>query len=313
MQLDRRRARVPGGELAFVDVGDGPPVLLLHGFPTSSVLWRREIWLFAQRMRVIAPDLLGYGESEKPPGADLSELAQAAYVRELLEQLEVRQLAVVGHDIGGVIAQLLALDAEELDVRMLVLMDSPSFDAWPVEAVRLMQAAVPEQETPEFVEDLVRLAFVMGASRQRPLDEETVQAYLAPWVANPPAFFRAARGIEGKGLSGREEELARLEQRAFLVWGEDDPFVEPWVGERLNDLLLGSTLALLPGCSHFLTEDAPQTVGPLVYEFLRREYLLEPHHHAEPSGGSIPIFLERPPELGDRGQLPDGEETDGGS
>jgi 2-hydroxymuconate-semialdehyde hydrolase len=123
MQLDRKRARVSGGELAFVDMGDGPPVLLLHGFPTSSILWRREIWLFAQRMRVIAPDLLGYGESDKPSEADLSELGQEVYVRELLEQLEVRDLAVVGHDIGGVIAQLLALDAEELDVRMLVLMD----------------------------------------------------------------------------------------------------------------------------------------------------------------------------------------------
>ena len=64
---ERRRTAVSGGQLAYVDVGDGPPVLLVHGFPTSSYLWRREMWLLAQRMRVVAPDLLGYGESGKPP------------------------------------------------------------------------------------------------------------------------------------------------------------------------------------------------------------------------------------------------------
>lgn len=290
---ERRTATVGGHRLAFVDMGEGAPVLLLHGFPTSSHLWRREAWLLAQRMRVIAPDLLGYGDSDHPADADLSEPAQAASVRELLAGLGVARLAVVGHDIGGVVAQLLALDAPELDVATLVLLDSPSFDAWPIEGVRLLQDATPDQETPDFVEEIVRLTFDLGMAHRDRLSEQDLGAYLAPWRGDPHAFFRAARGITGRGLAGRADELANLDQPVLMIWGEEDPFVTPEVGERLNALLPGSTLALLPGCSHFVTEDASQTVGPLVYEYLRSRYLGDGHAHAP--AGPVPVFLERPP------------------
>jgi 2-hydroxymuconate-semialdehyde hydrolase len=290
---ERRTATVGGHRLAFVDLGDGPPVLLLHGFPTSSHLWRRDTWLLAQRMRVIAPDLLGYGDSDKPPGADLSEPAQAAYVGELLAGLGIDRVAVVGHDIGGAVAQLLALDAPGLDVASLVLLDAPSFDAWPIEGVRLLQDATSEQETGEFVEEIVRLTFDLGVAHRDRLSEEDLAGYLAPWRDDPRAFFRAARGITGRGLAGRDAELANLAQPVLMIWGEDDPFVAPEVGERLNALLPGSTLALLPGCAHFVTEDAPQTVGPLVYEYLRSRYMGDGHAHAPT--GPVPVFLERPP------------------
>ena len=95
LDLERQVFRVSGGELAYVDVGEGPPVLLLHGFPTSAFLWRREIWLLAQGMRVIAPDLLGYGQSAKPADVDLSEPAQAGYVRELLVALSVAIIPIL--------------------------------------------------------------------------------------------------------------------------------------------------------------------------------------------------------------------------
>ena len=77
MNLERRRAHISAGELAYVDAGDGAPALLLHGFPTSADMWRHDIPLLASRTRVIAPDLLGYGESDRPPGADLSILGLA--------------------------------------------------------------------------------------------------------------------------------------------------------------------------------------------------------------------------------------------
>ena len=290
---ERRRLRTSGGELAFVDVGDGPPVLLLHGFPTSSYLWRREVWLLAQRMRVIAPDLLGYGESEKPSDADLSEPAQARYVKELLDALGVGALALAGHDIGGAVAQMLALDPDGPAVETLVLVDSVAFDAWPIEGVRMLQDATPDQVSREFVEGIVTLTFDLGVKHRERLTDADLDEFLRPWLADPVAFFRAARGITGKGLFGREEELAKLDVPALILWGEEDPFVPVELAERLGDLLPGSTTGLLPGCSHFLMEDAPSTVGPLIYEYLRAQYLHDVHSHA--SAGPVPVFLERPP------------------
>jgi pimeloyl-ACP methyl ester carboxylesterase len=281
--------------MAYVDLGEGPPVLLLHGFPTSADLWRRDAWLLAQRMRVIAPDLIGYGQSDKPEEADLTEPAQAGYVRELLAALGIDEVAIVGHDIGGAIAQMLALDGG-LRVRALVLLDTACFDAWPVEGVQLIQATLPDQETGTFVQDILRAAFALGIARQDRLEPEAVDAFVQPWADDPAAFFRAVRGLSGKGLSGRDAELADLDLPALIVWGEEDPFLPVELAERLGEALPGSTVALLPGCSHFVTEDAPQTVGPMIHEFLRLRYLGERHGPHHPGTGPVRVFLERPPE-----------------
>jgi 2-hydroxymuconate-semialdehyde hydrolase len=299
LDLELKRARVSGGELAYADLGGGPAVLLLHGFPTSSFLWRREAWLLAQRMRVIVPDLLGYGESEKPEGGDLSEAAQAGYLRELLGELGIQDLAVVGHELGGAVAQMLALD-DAPAVRALVLLDSACFDAWPIEGVRMLQAATADQETAEFVESVARLTFDLGVAHQGRIDEPAIEAYLAPWLKDPGAFFRATKAITGRGLAGREGELAELDIPVFVIWGEEDPFLDPGLAERLGETMPGSTVALLPGCSHFVTEDAPQTVGPLIYEYLRSRYLGDRHAHAQ--GAPVQIHLKRPGGPGGSGE-----------
>jgi 2-hydroxymuconate-semialdehyde hydrolase len=291
LPVERKRTRISAGDMAYVDIGDGPPVVLLHGFPTSAHLWRREAWLLAQRFRVIAPDLIGYGESDEPVGADLSEPAQARYVNELLRALGIDSIAVVGHDTGGAISQMLALDGDA-SVGAMVLLDSACFAAWPARWVQRIQSVPSGQQVAPFVEEVVMRAFADGVAHPDRLDEDTVSAYLRPWLQNPPAFFRAARALTGKGLAGRDAELVELDIPALIIWGESDPFLPASLAEALGELISGSTVALLPGCSHFVTEDAPRTVGPLIYEYLRARYLGERHSH----GGNEPVevFLERP-------------------
>jgi pimeloyl-ACP methyl ester carboxylesterase len=296
LRLERKTASVSGGEIAYADLGEGPPVLLLHGFPTNADLWRREAWLLAQRMRAIVPDLLGYGRSEKRSDTDLSESAQGGYMKELLLSLKIEELAVVGHDIGGGVAQMLALDGG-LTVRSLVLLDSVCFDAWPIEGVKMMQGATPEQETPEFVDELLRLTFDLGVNHKDRLEPDALDVYLEPWRADPSAYFRAVRGITGRGLAGRDGELGALDIPTMIIWGEDDPFLGSELAERLGETIPGSTTALLPGCSHYVTEEAPQTVGPLIFEYLRSRYVGDRHAHGpQADDGPIEVFLERPPD-----------------
>ena len=272
----KQRFGSSGGEIAYVDVGDGPAVVLVHGFPTSSSLWRPFVPALAARHRVIAPDLLGYGDSEKPERADLTIEAQSGYVRELLSEIGIAEFAVVGHDVGGGVAQVLALGG---GVKAAVLLDAIAFDVWPIEGVRMIQATEREQETEELVRDLVRLSLDLGIAKKDRLTDELVDAHAVPFVADPRAFFRAARAIDGSGLTGREEDLAALDIPVFIIWGEEDPFLPVEVADRLNEFLDGSILALLPGCSHFVTEDAQETLVPLVAEWLRAQYLKAPHGH----------------------------------
>lgn len=288
MELERKRFKSSGGELAYVDEGEGPPVVLLHGLPTSAHLWRDLVPILAPRFRAIAPDLLGYGASEKPVDSPLDIRAQAGHVGELLDTLGITEFALVAHDIGGGIAQLLAF---ERGVKTLVLIDSISFDSWPIEGVKMIQEADDAQVDEVFAENLMRAIFDLGMGHPDRLATENFDAFVSPWRAEPLALLRAARGVDGIGLVGTEDRLAALDAPTFIIWGEDDAYQSSELAERLGDAIPGSSVALLPGCGHYVTEDAPETVLPMISEFLRIQYLREPHRHGpEP----ITVSLERP-------------------
>jgi pimeloyl-ACP methyl ester carboxylesterase len=292
--LDKRRLRLSAGTVAFVEEGDpdDPAIVFLHGYPTSSYLWREFVPLFAPWYHVIAPDLLGSGDSAKPVSAPLDVRAQAGYVRELLSELGVGTFAVVGHGAGGGIAQVLAVRAE---VRAMVLIDSIAFAAWPTPLVREVQRSEhPAELTGEFMPRWLR----SGMGRSERLTAETVREYLRPFQGpeGADALLRLVRALDGTGLTGLEADLQALDIPVLLLWGEDDRYLPVEVAERLNDLIPTSSLAVLPGCSHFLTEDAAETIAPLMFEYLRSKYLGRPHTHGT---DRVMVQLQRtPPEGG---------------
>lgn len=226
---------------------DAPAVLLLHGFPTSSLLWRSLQPALVPAMRSVAPDLF------RSPGADVGSETDAMVA--LLDDLSVASCAIVGHGHGAAVARRLAT---RIDVRALVLID----DA---------EEAVP---FPTDVDDVPRAfadLFMEGLGHPERLPVEVLEAYAAPFVADPPAV---------------------ADVPTLLLWGEDDPYAPVDAAERLADAIPGSTLAVLPGCSHFLPDDAPDTVVPLVVEWLRGRYLGLTHRH---ESGPVEVFLGRRP------------------
>jgi pimeloyl-ACP methyl ester carboxylesterase len=289
----RSRFRTSGGELAYSDVGEGPVVLFLHGFPLWSYEWREFIPLFSSRFRVIAPDLLGSGDSDKPEDAPLHIRAQAGYLRELLAGLGVDRFAVIGHGPGAGVAQLLALDGD--GVEAMVLLDATAFDHWPSDSTREAQVtAAGLPHGPELAAAVVRTSIEIGAASRARIPDEVVDAYVAPFAETDGAFFRALNAIDGEGLAGREGEFERIEFPVLILWGEDDPFFAPLVGEHLNEAMPSSALGLLPGCGHFIVDEAADTIGPMISEYLRARWLHAPHGHADASG-IVMLQLERRP------------------
>jgi 2-hydroxymuconate-semialdehyde hydrolase len=282
------RFATSGGELAYLDEGDGPAVVLLHGFPLTSHLWRRSIPVLASRHRVLAPDLLGLGESEHAVGAPLDIRAQATYVGELLDHVGVDRVAVVGHSTGGGIAQLLA--HRRVDVGALVLIDSIAFDAWPTQAAAEVQVLPAERETVETARLVIASALSIGM-RAREASNEEVDAYVRPWAASGDAtgLFRWARALDGVGLRELERPMATWELPTLILWGEEDPFHPVEIAERLNAAIPSSALGLVPGCGHYLPEEAPETIDPIISEYLRANYLRIPHGHAAPGPVLVPL------------------------
>lgn len=296
--LERKRVRVSVGEIAYVEEGSGPTVVLLHGFPTSAHLWSDLVPLLAPRFRTIAPDLVGYGDSAKTPTDPLGVRAQAAYVRELLGQLGVREFAAVGHDIGGGVAQVLAFEG---GVRALVLVDSVSFGS--ASKVEAFQSGGPSDQSESLAAAFVRSHLERGMSRRERLLEEDLEEFIRPWREDPSALTRAAQEVRGDELEGTERELEALDIPALVIWGEDDPYQPPEVAERLWDLFPDGSIALFPGCSHYVMKDAAETVLPLIGQFLRRRYLGEGgHDHQHPEGPitlDLGVSFQRPPDPGD--------------
>ena len=288
-----RRFPSSGGQLAYVALGSGEAVLLLHGFPSSSAIWRDLAPTLAQRFRVIVPDLLGYGASDRPAHAPLDLAAQARYVRELLDHLEVGRVAIVGHAHGGGIAQLLALDG--LDVGAIVLVSSVGFDAWPIESIRDVQGIDPDRLTPELVEAGMRAVLLTGVFDQAVVTDELVAAYVGPWVGEggPATVVRAANALDGQGLTGHEATFARWSFPILILWGEDDPFLPASLAERLQDAMPSSSLGLLPGIGHFVFDEAGPTVVPMIAGWLRAAYLGAPHAHGGLQEGVVMVQLER--------------------
>jgi pimeloyl-ACP methyl ester carboxylesterase len=295
--IEKSRFRVDAGEIAFVDEGDleAPAVVLLSGGLTSSYIWRRLIPLLAPFVRVIAPDLLGSGDSESPEGADLGLEAHARNVRALLEHLGVERCAVAGHGRGGGIAQLVAVAGA---VDALILIDSVAFDEWPSKTIVELRGGLDGVDD-GFIRSWFERLFEMGMGHRDRLSEADLQEYLRPFVGadGVARFVRVARALDGRGLVGIEPQLETLEVPSIVLWGEDDAFLPAELAERLGDALPMSSVALLPGCGHFLLEDAPDTVVPLIFQWLRRMYLGVPHGHEE---GPVTVQLGRRPPEDDR-------------
>lgn len=295
--LDRRRVRLSVGEMAYADEGSGPAVVLLHGFPTSAHLWSDLAPLLAPRFRVIAPDLIGYGDSEKPTTAGLDAQAQAGYVRELLGRLGVAEYAAVGHDFGGGVAQLLALQG---GARALTLVDSITPGS---EAGTQLRPLESESFDAASAERFIRGRFDRGMSRRVRLSDEDLEEFIRPWRRDPSGLARAACAAQADGIAGLEDGLRDLDIPTLVLWGEDDPYVPSKHAEELWELLPDASIALLPGCSHYVTADAPETALPLILQFLRRRYLAEEGHdhvhHTGPVAVDLGVSFERPPHPGD--------------
>src|SRR5215216_1734914 len=140
MRLDRFSEKkhfldVGEARVAYYDEGEGEPLLLLHGCPFSSYIWRKVIPLLSPHFRCLAPDLLGLGDTETPEGADWSLRAQAKMIIGFLDALGLERAHVVGHDHGGAIAQLLAAE-HPARIDRLVLSNVEAYDNWPSEEER---------------------------------------------------------------------------------------------------------------------------------------------------------------------------------
>lgn len=237
--------------LAAEDEGSGPPVLLVHGFPTSRALWKDVApRLIAAGMRVLAPDLAGYGDS--PTAPDVGMESQAGWLLDLLDERGVEEVSLVAHDVGTAAAQILTVRAPSR-VRSLVLMDGVYETEWAMGAVESIRDWDPGQAA--------RLQPVL-ARRLR-----SIRELLGAYAGNEGGrrLIHAARCLDPKQTAGMTARLRGTGVAVRVLWGADDAYLPvDSVARPLADAL-GAPLSIVPG-GHFLPLDNPGDVARLLLE-----------------------------------------------
>ncbi len=266
----KRKIRTFVGDVAYLRQGQGPPLVLLHGIPSSSYLWRDVIGPLSATFDVMAPDLLGYGDSDKRLDADLSIAAQARYMVAFMESLGVHQAAVVGHDIGGGVAQLMAVD-EPQRVARLILIDSVVDNNWPVaDIARLKEPAWDQIMVNIDLRKGLRKGLEAGMVTEGRVTDELVEEWTRPFqdLGGRRAYLRAARALNNRDLMSRSKHIEEIETPTLILWGANDAFLEPRWAETLKHKLRDTTVEIIDPGGHFLPLDRPDAVVEAITRFL---------------------------------------------
>jgi len=243
--------------IALRDGGEGRPVVLIHGTPSHSYIWREVIpELENAGHRVLAFDLLGYGLSERPLDRDTSVAAQAQILEGLLERLGVERAHLVGHDIGGAVAMIFATRNLE-QVPTLTLIDTVSYDSWPSQSWQRIIADhlhnYHRMSLQEFYEMMAGQLSMTVFDKSR-MSEEVLEAYLEPLMGElgKTSFFaHQVAHYDCRYTEEITEELKKLPMPVKILWGEADEWQPLYYGERLAGDIPGGRAHRYPGGRSF--------------------------------------------------------------
>lgn len=270
-----RFAEIDGARVHYQLAGpdDGPPLLLLHGFASSTLVWSKVFLNLAEAgFRVIAPDLLGYGYSGKPRNGEYTINGQAKLIVGLLDTLRINRAIIVGSSYGGAIAATSALDYPERVERLILVGTVNNNQPLKFKLMRVFGSRlIGDVVSPLLIGSRRLLRMRMKRVYDRHawvLDERRVDARHLPLraAATQRAIIRTVRHWDADRIS-RDAHLIR--QPTLLLWGDNDPEIPLADGERLHDAIPGSRLIVFLNCGHLPHEEYPKEFVEILTSFCR--------------------------------------------
>jgi pimeloyl-ACP methyl ester carboxylesterase len=275
--VERSRIDLHGQPYFYRTAGSGPLVVLLHGIAGSSATWEPVIPRLAGQARVIAPDLLGHGESAKPPG-DYSLGAYANLIRDLLEALGEDRATIVGHSLGGGIAMQFAYQYPERTER-LVLVSSGGLgrEVHPILRAAVLPGAeivlpwlsvAATRSIGTAVKTLGRIGFHESA--------DLAEAWRGFFSLEEPnarrAFLHTVRGVVdpgGQRVNAADKLYLAAGVPTLIVWGDRDSLIPVTHAHKAHEAIAGSRLEIFPGSGHYPYLDDPERFAAILLDFIR--------------------------------------------
>jgi pimeloyl-ACP methyl ester carboxylesterase len=273
---DIEHVSIHGHEVAFRRAGQGPAVLLIHGIAGSARTWDEVLPLLARDHTVIAPDLVGHGDSAKPAG-DYSLGAHASALRDLLSVLDLERVTVVGQSFGGGVAMQFSYQFPESCDR-LVLVGSGGLGrevSWVLRMLTLpgLEYALPVL-FPSFVRDigndLIGLFHRAGFRNARAIESWRAYASLTE-SENRMAFVRTLRSVVdpgGQSVNAMDRIYLTARMPTLIVWGDRDTIIPVSHAHAAHEAMAGSRLEIMEGAGHFCHVEDPRRFVEILSDFM---------------------------------------------
>jgi pimeloyl-ACP methyl ester carboxylesterase len=263
-------AEIDGVRLHYQEKGTGTPLILLHGFTSSTYSWKDVFEPLSKNFRVIAIDLKGFGFSEKPDG-DYTRRTQAVLVSHLLDHLRIEKTWLCGNSMGGEVALNFALQNPQR-VAGLILIDSagvtvngggsltPRYLLIPVVGRILTTLSLTTDK-------LVREGLEKSFYDDRKITDERVAYYHRP-LQTRSGQLAALRARTQAGQFPIEQGLSKVIAPTLIIWGAEDELIPVPAGRKLNSLIKDSKLVIIQQCGHVPQEEMPERVGEEITKFI---------------------------------------------
>ncbi|MGF1873392.1 alpha/beta fold hydrolase [Photobacterium indicum] len=250
-----------GQKVAWGTIGEGKPLVLIHGTPFSSQVWRKIAPLLANHWKIYFFDLLGYGMSEKRLGQNVSLEVQNNLLAALFIEWGLDTPEVLCHDFGGTTA-LRAYYLNGIRYSKLTIIDPVAIAPWGspfVQHVRQYEEAF--SGLPEFAHNALLRSYLQSSTYSI-LNEESLQVYMNPWQGKEgqAAFYRQIAQMDQYYTDQIEELYTSMDNIIRILWGENDQWIPLSQGKKFADRVANGNLIIVPNSGHLMQEDAPEAI-----------------------------------------------------
>ncbi len=249
----------------------GETVLLVHGITTYSFIWKQVIPFLEADFDVIAVDLPGCGDSDKNLDQPFSIRSHAATLETLLKQLGIEKLHFVGHDVGGGVGQVFAVN-NQTRLYDLTLINSVAYDFWPVQPIITLRTPIIRQLAMATLDiGALRMIVKRGLFYKDHCTPELMDDFWEPMKtkAGRKAFLHFAASLNNRHLLEITDELHRLDIPVLIIRGDADPYLSGAISEKLAANIPWARLCRIASGSHFIQEDEPERIARELMTFWR--------------------------------------------
>lgn len=285
----KKLLKLPDSTVAYVELGEGPPLLLLHGCPFSAYEWSAVLPELAKHFRVIVPDLRGLGDTPVRLNDDYRLPTDVTLVRQLMDELEIPSAYFVAHDHGGAVLQLL-MQHDPARITKAVISNAEAYDQWPsAPELPILKAIVHPATSPLMYHALKfewaqRLAFSIAVHDVNTLTPPLLRGYALPHMATPERWQRLRRFFRwqldpthARLTTGAVPAMRAFRAPTLLLWGEQDENFGPRIARRLARDIPGVVgIHFLRRSEHMPFAEEPVEYAQTVVAFLESR-LVAPH------------------------------------